>query len=239
VKPENIILVRHGQSHANVDRSICESIPDYALQLTSLGRKQAVAAGEQIRSLIQPGTPIQFYISPYWRTRQTFEEIAKKFPKRSIRAYEDPRLREQEWGNDYLQAKGPTDYAALEDRRDGYGHFYFALRESCADVFDRVSDIIGTMHRDFKKPTFPPSMVIVTHGMTMRVFLMRWFHLTVEEFELMANPLNGELYILRRRAGDEHYDLVTEPRRHKLKHKFQYKFKYRFTGWPTNLSKDR
>ena len=74
--------------------------------------------------------------------------------------------------------------------RDAYGTFYYRISEgeSGADVYDRVSDFFGTLHRDFEKPDFPANALIVTHGMTLRLFLMRWFHWTVEEFEQLANP---------------------------------------------------
>lgn len=35
--------------------------------------------------------------------------------------------------------------------------------------------------------------VIVTHGMTIRCFVMRFLHLTVEQFESMHNPDNCDI----------------------------------------------
>ena len=137
--------------------------------------------------------------------------------------YEDPRLREQEWSGDF-RAK-LENYDRLEKRRDSYGHFYFRIKggESCADVFDRVSDFLNTLHRDFEKRDFPRNAIIVTHGMTMRLFLMRWFHWTVEEFEVVANPLNCEHYLMERNLHDDQFKLVTSPRQHQIRHQFQYK----------------
>ena len=37
MKPQNIILIRHGQSHGNLNKEIYKSIPDYALELTDEG----------------------------------------------------------------------------------------------------------------------------------------------------------------------------------------------------------
>ncbi len=75
MKPKRIILVRHGESEANVERTKYESTPDYALDLTDTGRAQAIRAGEEIRGIIGEET-IHAYVSPFYRTRQTFEEIA-------------------------------------------------------------------------------------------------------------------------------------------------------------------
>ena len=46
-------------------------------------------------------------------------------------------------------------------------------------------NVMDTLHRDFQKTDFPQNVLIVTHGLTMRLFLMRWFHWTVSEFEAL------------------------------------------------------
>lgn len=45
MKPNRIILVRHGESEGNADRNNYETIPDYALDLTQNGMLEAVSAG--------------------------------------------------------------------------------------------------------------------------------------------------------------------------------------------------
>lgn len=222
MKPERIFIVRHGQSQGNVDREIYKDIPDYALQLTPLGVEQAAKVGHDIAQIIR-GESIQFYVSPFWRTRQTYLGIVKENSASKISYYEDPRLREQEWNQKLGSRGGYRDNEEVD--RDNYGHFYYRFNggESCADVFDRVSDFMGTMFRDFKKPTFPRNAIIVSHGMTMRLFIMRWFHVSVEEFETWGNPKNCEVLLLERR-DDEKYSLVTPLRRHKIRHNFQFPF---------------
>ena len=127
-------------------------------------------------------------MSPLFRTRQTFQEVAKAFPASQFAHQEEPRLREQEWG--HLRDKAECD--RIDAERDSYGTFYYRIPdgESAADVFDRVSDFFSTLFRDFEKPDFPANAVMVTHGMTIRLFLMRWFHYTVEQFERLPNPRN-------------------------------------------------
>lgn len=228
MKPDRIILVRHGQSVGNARRDVYAEIPDYALELTDLGWQQAEAAGKEILKVI--GTPtqsIQFYVSPFWRTRQTYIGIRKSFdvPDPDLyRYYEDPRLREQEWGQNMESREGYKE--KIEEYRDSYGHFYYRFRdggESCADVFDRVSDFMNTMHRDFQKKDFPRNVVIVSHGMTLRCFFMRWFHCSVEEFESWGNPMNGQVFVMERCDGEK-YVLQQTLRTHKLRHEFQFPF---------------
>lgn len=95
MRPRLIILVRHGQSEANVDISIHRTIPDHKIKLTQLGVEQAIKAGSRLNELLKPEDTVQFYVSPYLRTRQTFECMSKALDKGRWRYYEEPRLREQ------------------------------------------------------------------------------------------------------------------------------------------------
>jgi broad specificity phosphatase PhoE len=47
------------------------------------------------------------------------------------------------------------------------------------------------------------SVVIVTHGLALRLFLMRWFQWSVECFEESQNPGNCELVTMNKRKDDE------------------------------------
>lgn len=221
MKPRRIILVRHGQSEGNVDKNIYLEKPDYAVHLTELGRRQAHDAGKALKNLIGDHEKVKFYTSPFWRARETTAEIIKWFhPSQLHPIYEDPRLREQEWGH----KSGRAFQMEYERERDEYGHFYwrFPEGESCADVYDRVSDFLNTLFRDFQKNDFPENAILVNHGMTMRLFLMRWFHYTVEDFEKIRNPKNCEYFVLERNKDDK-YDLTTPYRVYeKHTHPFQF-----------------
>jgi len=205
MKPKRIFLVRHGQSQGNVMPELHSEIPDYALELTPEGVDQAFAAGIKLKYIIKDET-VFFYISPLWRTRSTAEQIAKSFSPDQYRFREEPRLREQEWG--HLRHKVETDI--YEEQRDSFSTFYYRFPdgESGADVYDRVSDFFGTLHRDFEKPDYPENVIIVTHGMAIRIFLMRWFHWSVEEFEELKNPANCDIFILEKQENEK-YELIT------------------------------
>ena len=202
MKPRRIILVRHGESEGNVDWGKHEYIPDYALNLTARGRKQAVQAGEEIRATIREET-IHAYVSPYYRTRQTFEEVARVLGSRVVDITEDPRLREQDWG--HLRSQEAGDQISKD--RDNYGTFYYRIPdgESGADVYDRISTALETLHRDFQKVTYPDNCLIVTHGLTLRLFLMRWFRWSVEEFEGLKNPNNGQIVIMTKENSGKYW----------------------------------
>lgn len=45
------------------------------------------------------------------------------------------------------------------------------------------------------------NLVIVSHGLTLRVFLMRWYKWTVEQFENLDNFGNGEMLVMQTGFG--------------------------------------
>jgi broad specificity phosphatase PhoE len=216
MKPRRIILVRHGESQGNRNPESYATIPDYALELTETGKEQAAEAGRRLKALIGDGS-VFFYISPLWRTRMTFEQIAKSFDRERLRYREEPRIREQEWGH----LRNHEDNENIDETRNAFGSFYYRIPEgeSAADVYDRISDFFGTLHRDFEKDNFPENAIIVTHGMALRLFLMRWFHWTIEEFDTYANPRNCEYIVMESTGGK--YALATELRRRPPQHKYQ------------------
>jgi broad specificity phosphatase PhoE len=192
-EPGKIIMIRHGQSAANVDTSIYNRIPDYRIPLTPRGLVQATAAGERIRRELD-GRQVCVYVSPYLRAYQTLEAL--KLGNLIERVIEEPRLREQDWAN--FQITGEIE--DQKELRNAYGHFFYRFREgeSGSDVYDRISSFMETLHRHWSKPDYAPNALLVTHGLTMRLFCMRWFHWSVEYFESLNNPNNAEVRTLVR-----------------------------------------
>ena len=140
----------------------------------------------------------------------TFEAISWALGNKIAQVSEDPRLREQEWGHLRNVAEGE----AIQEERDAYGTFYYRIPngESGADVYDRVTTFLDTLHRDFEKSDYPDNCLIVTHGLTLRLFLMRWFHWSVEEFHDLCNPTNGQVVVMDKIAGNK-YTLYQELKR--------------------------
>ncbi|WP_328718988.1 histidine phosphatase family protein [Streptomyces sp. NBC_00247] len=186
-RPQRIVLVRHGESEGNVDDTVYEREPDHALRLTHTGLQQAEAAGLRLREVFGEER-VSVYVSPYRRTHETFRSLGLDLTR--VRVREEPRLREQDWGN----WQDRDDVRLQKANRDAYGHFFyrFAQGESGADVYDRVDAFLESLHRSFQDPDHPPNVLLVTHGLTMRLFCMRWLHWSVAEFESLSNPGNGE-----------------------------------------------
>lgn len=102
-RPRRIILVRHGQSQGNVDESAYTRIADPKISLTDKGKAQSLQCGHNIRDLLlkdgHDDWKLYFYVSPYTRTLQTLQHLARPFERFRIAGLrEEPRLREQDFG---------------------------------------------------------------------------------------------------------------------------------------------
>lgn len=84
-----------------------------------------------------------------------------------------------------------------------------------ADVFDRITIFEDHLVRDIDCGRFPQNtnLVFITHGLTLRIFLARWFHWTVKELESVWNPINSEPIVMERVAAEEQYAEVRAIRR--------------------------
>jgi broad specificity phosphatase PhoE len=206
MRPKRIILVRHGESEGNLDKSRYQNTQDFALRLTPAGIQQAQQAGIQIKELLED-KKVYVYLSPFFRTRETFQHIQESIGDNIVKAIEDPRIREQDWGH----LRHPDDNKGIIEERDNFSAFYYRIPdgESGADVYDRVSSFFDTLHRDFEKTDFPENVLIVSHGLTIRLFLMRWFHWSVEEFESLHNLKNCQIVVMEKQAN-QYYKLTSE-----------------------------
>lgn len=209
--PKRIILIRHGESEGNVNPDIYQDKPDHRLSLTRSGCNQALEAGVKIKELVGDES-IHYYVSPYQRSRETLKYLLASGLYVG-KMFEDPRLREQDWGH----FRSQEETAQLQRDRYKYGTFYYRFPngESGADVFDRVSSFLETIYRDFEREDYAQNTVIVSHGLTVRFFLMRWFHRKVEEFENWENPKNCQFFVMEKEKLGKcyimpHIDLKTE-----------------------------
>lgn len=199
-KPRRIILIRHGESEGNTNTNIYQTVPDSKLELTEKGRMQAKAAGAKIKEIIKDET-VRFVVSPYTRSIQTLGCIVEggKFgTQNSIR--EDARIREQDWGN----FQDPKQMEQIKEERRLFGAFYYRFPngESGSDVYDRVTSFWSTLMREFDYGL--ENFVIVSHGITLRCFLMRYFRWTVEEFHLLWNLENCQIVVLEKQANGQY-----------------------------------
>ena len=185
-------------------------IPAFALILFEIHTytllRKAAEAGAKLRSLLRPDDTLHFFTSPYLRTRETTEGILNAltadnpdpspFRRNKIKVYEEPRLREQDFGN---FQPGSAEMARMWQERADYGHFFYRIPngESAADAYDRISGFNESLWRSFGEEDFASVCVLVTHGLMTRVFLMKWYHFSVEYFEDLRNVNHCEFVVMK------------------------------------------
>ena len=184
-------------------------MPDSQIGLSEVGHKQAEEAGKKLKNLVTTSNSIKFYVSPYKRTKETYEGLLKSVLNLAKQTFIDPRLREQERGlhNDEERKKLFID-------RKAQGHFFFRfpLGEAGSDVYDRVSQFLECFYRDIDsdKNITCDTYVIVTHSLFMKFFLMRYFRWDIEYFEKVKIPGNCDMWVLEKIEGTGNYKLITE-----------------------------
>lgn len=182
---------------------------------------KAAQAGAKLRSLLRPDDTLHFFTSPYRRTRETTEGILNAlttniptpspFPRNTIKVYEEPRLREQDFGN---FQPGSTEMSRMWQERANYGHFFYRIPngESAADAYDRISGFNESLWRSFGEADFASVCVLVTHGLMTRVFLMKWYHFSVEYFEDLRNVDHCEFVVMKLNPDNEKFILQNQLR---------------------------
>lgn len=205
-KPLNILLVRHGQSQANVDKSLHAKYADPNFELTPLGREQASAAGEFLRVWLSknPKRPARLYRSDYLRAVQTsdiiIDRIGSLIPL-SVRM--DERIRELEFG--YADAIGDEEVKDVFPHYDAYKNRwredakYYSRRlggESPADVGDRLRHFIGALYRDQEKYGLD-TFIVVNHGLTSRVLAKLLLKEDRTWYANQKNPNNCAIRMIR------------------------------------------
>jgi len=175
VMPKNFILVRHGQSEANVIQKQVKSNPTFELpndfyqrhdsltRLSELGVEQAIAAGNWLRA---NNLDIfdRAYVSPHVRACETAAHLDL-----NINWLKDDRWRERDWGEYGMvnEAVREQIYPHSNHLKSINGWYWCPPGgESLATgVRERFSSILGTLHRE----AAGEDVIAVTHGETIRV----------------------------------------------------------------------
>ena len=174
--------MRHGESKANSGELLAAEYGDYRIPLSNKGEKQVCTASAKIEPDFL--TDALIYCSPFLRAKQTMNLVLKTLSldnKDEIYIREDPRLREIDTG--YGNRKEQQLLRAV------HGLFFYRYTggESPADCFDRVSSFVDSMIRHSQK-TGKKKIFISCHSMVIRCFVMRYMHLTVDDFNLLEGP---------------------------------------------------
>ena len=213
-----IFLVRHGQSEANLDKTVNARLPDHKIELSPAGRHQATAVGKYLAETLADSQRVRILCSPYMRARQTSEGIEQALAAAAVRfdKREAIELREMHFGlfdgiaDEDLPKIFPREFEHYEKHKRFEGEFFapMPLGESRCSVADRVKGVFGTILRDASadRPDPITDFVIVSHGVTIRGFRMQWMHYPWEWFERERNRQNCSAQLIEGRAAGGYSD---------------------------------
>ncbi|CAN7478878.1 histidine phosphatase family protein [Pseudoduganella sp. LjRoot289] len=177
--PQQIWLVRHGQSAGNVAREAAEAASQFLIDiahrdvdvpLSELGRRQAGALAAWFAALPAGQQPEVVLHSPYVRARDTAHAVIGQLGSEGLTVVADERLREKEFGIlDRLTPLGIADkFPELAEQRKHVGKFYFRPPggESWCDVILRLRSVIDTITREYRGER----VLIVGHQVIVNCF---------------------------------------------------------------------
>ena len=175
---------------------------DYNTPLTDTGHSQAKRTGAKMPNIIHE-QPDAIIVSPYRRTRETFDDMeSAAWPLiRSDRRIYDDRIREQEHGlsliyNDWriFQVFHPEQHA-LQKLQGPYWYQY-PQGESVSQVRDRIRSFTSTLIREYAGK----HVMLVTHHLTILSIRANFERLLPEEFirlDEKEKPRNCSVTIYR------------------------------------------
>jgi broad specificity phosphatase PhoE len=179
--PQQIWIVRHGQSAGNVARDEAEAAGhplidiatrDIDTPLSTLGVRQAEALGHWFGQMPKDEQPNVVLASSYIRARDTAQIAlqAAGIDREDVSFVVDERLREKEFGIlDRLTKHGIVQkYPELHAQRTHVGKFYFRPPggESWCDVILRLRSVLDTISREYRGER----VLIVGHQVIVNCF---------------------------------------------------------------------
>ena len=211
---KRIYLVRHGESEGNLDTTLYLNKADHAIKLSPKGIEQAMTAGlklnKELTSLPKlqfgPDKKIRVWASPYTRTRQTAEEMLRYITV-PYEYRESILLVEQQFGlfdglsDKEMMDKYPNEKLHYDKCSTHEGRFWarMPLGESRFDVCCRTHQFFGTLHRDLRDNDVD-TVVIVSHGVTIRAFIQGYLNLSYEWVDANSNPENCSIQLIENRT---------------------------------------
>lgn len=199
-----IFLIRHGESVQNTHEND-ENLPDHKIYLTQQGKQQADDCGKFLKKYCKDNNiALQnstLFVSPYERTRQTATIINKHLGIKDIK--EDICLIEHQYGlfenKDFDDWQNySNEYKYYDNYYNNNGKFYakFPQGESPFDVALRTRQFISTLFRDVSDGK--ENFFIVSHGTTIRAFLLSYFHYSPEWFNEEPNMKNCSVRLIEK-----------------------------------------
>lgn len=159
-----LYLVRHGQSEANVDYKILAFKKDEYVSLTDKGKEQALEVGKKLAVMVK--NPV-FFVSPWLRTSQTYNQISSCFANSSqviwtylIKEHD----RNLNWHPiNFLKFLAHKD---IQRSFESYKDIVFEGGETLAETLERAERCLNLL-----KNTEAEEVVMVSHGQFLKLLV--------------------------------------------------------------------
>lgn len=220
----SIYLVRHAQSHANVDNLVLRKNTNMGIDLTDIGREQILEAGKFLSThflnkepvplnLMTHLTPkIKVWNSPYDRTRKTAQAIKDELAANGLQYVEEENIHiaERQLGiidehEDYENSY-PAEFNHYQLHRTAKQEFFVRppLGESAFDMCLRLDFFL----KNYVEKESQYEHIVVTHGACVRGLIMLLTKDTYESYSKMNNPHNASIHYIE---NHKNKGLIFEP----------------------------
>ena len=87
-----------------------------------------------------------------------------------------------------IQKQDPNLIRKAKSERHKFGVFYYRFPngEAASDVYERVSTFLDSLWRSFDVKR-SNNYVLVTHGISIRVLLARYFRYSIDQFNMLVS----------------------------------------------------
>lgn len=185
---EQVVLVRHGKTDQH------EALDPFT-PINDEGRVQAELAGELLTPVWLKNASV--FCSSHLRCRQTYDLMSAHPAYSGMSVTYDPLLREVDYGPG--SNWHDIEYELKCNDRKKVGKFYYRFKhgESPADAYIRACLFWESAHRQAHR-SGKSNVLVVSHGMMIRLLVMRWMHWTPEMYEEIINPKNCHPVVITR-----------------------------------------
>jgi broad specificity phosphatase PhoE len=164
--------------------------------------KKLISDFAKINPLPEVRPNIKLYHSPYRRTKETKDFILKAMKPLVSEVKEDVLLCESQHGlfdgleDDEQEKKFPEEFKLFKKTEEHNGKFWarYPHGESPFDVAIRLRVFFQSLKEDEENGV--KEVIIIAHGITIKVFTMAWLNETPEWYEVEKSPGNCAIRVL-------------------------------------------
>lgn len=185
--PKNLVLIRHGESEANIIQKLAKkdknyqypesykTTPDREVRLSDLGREQTKKTGEFLKKEYPNGFD-SIYVSDHTRAKETAALVCLAAGWDNVKIKVDPQLGERNWGNFHHQDSEKRAKFFSDKKRDPL-HTPIADGETLLEARNRTRVLLERVARQYSGK----NVLVFTHGEYIECLWSEIAHMRTEE----------------------------------------------------------